>query len=151
MRELPMPTRHDFVVVGDRLADPGNVGTIVRSAEAAGAQLVWLTDGSADPFGPKAVRASAGSLFRVAVRTGALDGFPSSVRRFATSSHAGLVYTDADLTQPLALVLGNEAHGLGSDVEVDEWLTIPHVGSAESLNVAMAATVLAFEVARQRR
>jgi TrmH family RNA methyltransferase len=69
----------------------------------------------------------------------------------ATSSHHGTAYTDQDLTGPVALVVGNEAHGVAPDAVVDGWITIPHVGAAESLNVAMAATVLAFEVARQRR
>jgi TrmH family RNA methyltransferase len=69
----------------------------------------------------------------------------------ATSSHHGTPYTDALLTGPIAVVVGNEAHGVAPEAEVDGWITIPHQGAAESLNVAMAATVLAFEVARQRR
>ena len=69
----------------------------------------------------------------------------------ATSSHHGTAYTEADLTGRVAVVVGNEAHGMPDDAPADGWLTIPHAGAAESLNVAMAATVLAFEVARQRR
>ena len=69
----------------------------------------------------------------------------------ATSSHRGMIYTEVNLKGPVALVVGNEAHGLDADADVDGWITIPHAGAAESLNVAMAATVLAFEVARQRR
>ena len=75
----------------------------------------------------------------------------AGLRVLATSSHHGIVYTDADLTGPVAMVVGNEAHGVADDEPVDGWLTIPQAGAAESLNVAMAATVLAFEVARQRR
>jgi RNA methyltransferase, TrmH family len=144
-----MPDAADFVIVADRLADPGNAGTIIRTAEACGADAVAFTPGSVDAFNPKVVRASAGSLFRVPVLVMSLHEL--ALTRVGTSSHQGVAYTDCDLRRPVAVVLGNEAHGLGPDAEVDEWVTIPHVGAAESLNVAMAATVLAFEVARQRR
>ncbi len=142
-----------FVVVADRLTDPGNAGTILRSAEAAGADAVVLTVGSVDPYNPKVVRASAGALFHVPLVTGVtLAQLGSSgLRRIGTSSHRGVAHTDADLSSPCAVVLGNEAHGLADDADVDDWVTIPHAGRAESLNVAMAATVLCFEVARQRR
>jgi len=147
-----LPAGCDFVVAADRLSDPGNAGTIIRSAEAAGAQAVVLTPGSVDPFNPKVVRASAGSLFRVPVVTATLDTLRAAgLRVLATSSHHGEVYTDVDLTGPVAVVVGNEAHGVADDAAVDGWVSIPQAGQAESLNVAMAATVLAFEVARQRR
>jgi RNA methyltransferase, TrmH family len=150
MRERRLPLDATFVVALDQLADPGNAGTVIRSSEAAGADAVLFTPGSVDPHNPKVVRASAGSLFRVPVVTLELSSL-SGLRRLATSSHRGVPYTDADLTGPLVLLLGNEAHGLSSGSDVDDWLTIPHAGPAESLNVAMAATVLVFEVARQRR
>jgi RNA methyltransferase, TrmH family len=149
MRPMTIPTEATFVLVADRLADPGNAGTIMRSAEAAGADAVVLTPGSVDPYNPKVVRASAGSLFRIPVveaTLDALDGF----RRLGTSSHRGDVYTDPVYHGRVAVVVGNEAHGLDDDADVDQWITIPHAGPAESLNVAMAATVLVFEVARQR-
>jgi TrmH family RNA methyltransferase len=140
-----------FVLVADRIADPGNVGTILRSAEAAGVHAVVLTAGSVDPFNPKVVRASAGSLFRVPVLTTTLASVQAGgLRTIGTSSHRGSPHTDADLTGRIALVVGNEARGLPDDAEVDEWVTIRHHGRAESLNVAMAATVLCFEAARQR-
>ncbi|MCB9379948.1 MAG: RNA methyltransferase [Acidimicrobiaceae bacterium] len=119
---------------------------------SGGAQAVVLTPGSVDPFNPKVVRASAGSLFRVPVVTATLDTLRAAgLRVLATSSHHGEVYTDVDLTGPVAVVVGNEAHGVADDAAVDGWVSIPQAGQAESLNVAMAATVLAFEVARQRR
>ena len=142
-----------FVVVGDRINDPGNAGTILRSAEAAGADAVVFTGGSVDVYNPKVVRASAGALFAVPVVADvtldavlALDG----LRSFGTTSHGAERYTDVDLTSPSMIVVGNEAHGLPPDAPVEEWITIPHRGRAESLNVAMAATLLVFEVARQR-
>lgn len=147
-----LPAGADFVMVADRIADPGNAGTIIRSAEAAGAQAIALTPGSVDPYNPKVVRATAGSLFRLPVLTCDLASLKAAgLRVLATSSHRGMIYTEVNLKGPVALVVGNEAHGLDADADVDGWITIPHAGAAESLNVAMAATVLAFEVARQRR
>ena len=142
-----------FVVVADRISDPGNLGTILRSAEASGAGAVVLTPGTVDPTNPKVVRASAGSIFHVPI----VDDLPladladHALVRLGTSSHLGRDFTTSDLTRRVAIVLGNEAHGLGDDAPVDEWITIPHLGRSESLNVAMAAAVLCFEVARQRR
>jgi len=141
-----------FVVVCAGVGDPGNLGTILRSAEAAGADGVVLTTGSVDAFNPKVVRSAAGALFHVPVAT---DVPPSRLPDLGlvlvgTSSHQGTHHTAADLVRPVALVVGSEAHGIGDDVPVDEWITVPHRGRAESLNVAMAATVLCFEVARQR-
>jgi RNA methyltransferase, TrmH family len=149
MRPTTVPTEATFVLVADRLADPGNAGTIIRSAEAAGADAVVLTPGSVDPYNSKVVRASAGSLFRIPVLEATLDSL-SGFRRLGTSSHRGDVYTDPVYHGRVAVVVGNEAHGLDDDTAIDQWITIPHAGPAESLNVAMAATVLLFEVARQR-
>ncbi|MEP7114535.1 MAG: RNA methyltransferase [Ilumatobacteraceae bacterium] len=149
MRPAEMPADATFVLVADRLGDPGNAGTIIRSAEAAGADAIVLTPGSVDPYNPKVVRASAGSLFRVPVVESTLESL-SGFRRLGTSSHRGDVYTDPVYHGRVAVVLGNEAHGLDDDAAIDQWITIPHAGPAESLNVAMAATVLLFEVARQR-
>ena len=140
-----------FVVVADQLNDPGNLGTILRSSEAAGVEAVVLTPGSVDPFNPKVVRASAGALFHVPVVAAALDDVRAAgLRLIGTSSHQGASHTDADWSGRVAIVLGNEAHGLPDDADVDDWVKIEHRGRAESLNVAMAATILCFEAARQR-
>jgi TrmH family RNA methyltransferase len=144
-----MPAAASLVLVADRLGDPGNAGTIIRAAEAAGADAVVLTPGSVDPFNPKVVRASAGSLFRIPVVEATLDQI--GLRLLGTSSHHGTVYTDADLAGPVAIVVGNEAQGLPADAPVGAWVTIPSSGAVESLNVAMAATLLLFEAVRQRR
>jgi RNA methyltransferase, TrmH family len=154
LRDRPrsLPAGADFVIAADRLGDPGNLGTIVRSAEAAGADAVVLSPGSVDAWNPKSLRAAAGSSLRLPVVTLDLALLGADGRRvIGTSSHRGLPYTDVDLTGPVALLVGNEAHGLPESCPVDEWVTIPHVGPTESLNVAMAATLLVFEVARQRR
>lgn len=140
-----------LIAVADRLADPGNLGTILRSAEAAGADAIVLTPGSVDPYNPKVVRASAGALFHVPVLAAGLATVrEAGLRLVGTSSHHGTRHTEADWQGRVALVLGNEAHGLTDDAPVDTWVRIAHHGRAESLNVAMAATVLLFEAARVR-
>jgi TrmH family RNA methyltransferase len=146
-----------LVLVG--VGDPGNAGTLLRSAEAAGAGAVLFCDGSVDPYGPKCVRSSAGSLFRLAVvRDGAAGEAlaalaAAGVRSVATLARGAPAYDAADLGGPVALVLGSEAHGLPAAVAaaVDGAVTIPMAGRTESLNVGMAGTILCFESLRQRR
>lgn len=148
---IGMPHR-GFVVVLDRLNDPGNLGTILRSSEAAGVDAVVLTPGSVDAFNPKVVRASAGALFHVPVVTATIaDVRAAGFRTVGTSSHQGDRHTDADWTGDVALVMGNEAHGLADDAQVDAWVRIEHRGRAESLNVAMATTLLVFAASAARR
>lgn len=149
----------DLLVVAVDVRDPGNAGTVLRSAEAAGSDGVIFCDGSVDIYNPKTVRASAGSMFHVPVAAG---GAPSEVladlgrwgvRRLATTASGGRDYSEVDLSGRLAFVLGNEASGLPDDIDamVDGRVTIPMSGRSESLNVGMAAAVLCFEAARQRR
>lgn len=141
----------DFAVVVDRVADPGNVGTMLRSAEAAGAGAFVVTPGTVDPFNPKVVRASAGALFHVPLLEADLAAVRAAgLRLVGTSSHRGAPHTDADWSGRIALVAGSEAHGLDADAAVDTWVRIVHHGRSESLNVAMATTVLCFEAARSR-
>lgn len=140
-----------FLLVLDRLADPGNLGTLLRSGEAAGVEAVVLTHGSVDVYNPKVVRASAGALFHVPTIVAALDDVRAAgLRLLGTSSHRGTSSDAADWSGRVAVVLGNEAHGLPDDTPVDEWVTIRHRGRAESLNVAMAGTVVLFDAARRR-
>lgn len=143
------------VLVG--VTDPGNAGTLLRTAEAVGASSVLLTDGSVDPWAPKVVRASAGSVLRVPVRTGVAGGVlqglgAAGVTRVGAAGDRGTPPDAVDLTGPVALVLGGEAHGLPDEAEawVDTWVSLPMRGQVESLNVAVAGSVLAFEVVRQR-
>lgn len=145
------------VLVGIGVSDPGNAGTLLRGAEAAGFGAVLFSAGSVDPFAPKCVRASAGSVFRLVVVRGGeaatlLDEVAATGRRrIGTRPHGARPHTEADVRGPLAIVLGSEAHGLPASVEahVDEWVTIPMAGRTESLNVAMAGTLLCFEVLRR--
>jgi TrmH family RNA methyltransferase len=148
-----------LVLVLVDVADPGNAGTLLRSAEAAGAGAVLFCEGTVDPYAPKCVRASAGSVFHVGVVSG---GDPVGVLaaveaggwcRVAAAPRDGEPYDEFPVEAPVALVLGGEARGLPPAVDalVDRRVTIPMAGRAESLNVAMAGTLLAFEVARRRR
>ncbi|HEX6595579.1 MAG TPA: RNA methyltransferase [Acidimicrobiales bacterium] len=147
------------VVVCADVRDPGNLGTVLRSAEASGAGGVICCDGTVDVYNPKCVRASAGSLFHVGLVAGGkvvevLEQVGAwGMRRLGTAAESGQPYDEVDFTAPTALVLGNEAHGLPESVHgsLDGLVTIPMVGRAESLNVGMAAAVLCFEAARQRR
>jgi TrmH family RNA methyltransferase len=145
--------RAGLVLVADHISDPGNLGTVLRSAEAAGVDAVTLTAGTVDPFNPKVVRASAGSLFHVPVVAPVTltEVGAAGLRLLGTSSHRGTGHTEVDYGGRVAIVLGSEAHGLPDDAPVDGWVRIEHAGRAESLNVAMAATVLCFEAARARR
>jgi len=160
--ELPANARAlhtaNAVVALVDVSDPGNVGTLARSVEAAGFDGLVVLGQTADPFGPKAVRASAGAILRVNIfefadaKQGLDELAAAGLERLGTRMDNAEMCDTADLCGRLAVVLGSEAHGLGSAVEgVDRWIAIPMAGSVESLNVAMAGTVLTYEIGRQRR
>ena len=138
--------------------DPGNLGTILRSAEAFGAAGVLLGEGTVAPFNSKAVRASAGSVFRLPIARVKLgEVLPRmrarGLRLVATSSHKGTPVYEAKLIGPLAIFIGSEGAGLSRDLiaGMDETLAIPHSEHVESLNAGVAASIVLYEVARQRR
>ena len=140
------------------IQDPGNLGTIIRSAEAFGARAVLAGEKTVSHFNAKVVRASAGSVFREPVINVQLKDAigllkQHGVRVAATSSHKGKQLDQADLTGPLALLVGNEGAGLPADIlsEADELVTIPHSQRVESLNAGIAASILLYEAARQRK
>ena len=150
--------RKAFILVLDRLQDPGNVGTLFRSAEASGVTSVLLTRGCADPLSPKALRASAGSAFRL---PHVLDlSVPDLLRQLprgiplvaaVAAPAARNVFTAAPSELPVALALGSEGSGLDPDLEdaASARLRIPLAGGVESLNVGAAGAVMMFEIARQ--
>lgn len=158
--DVPLATLADarLVLVCVDVRDPGNAGTVVRCAEAAGVGGIVFCEGTVDVYNPKTVRASAGSIFHVPVVAGGdamevLDQMSTwGLRRLGTTVGDGRPYTEVDLTARTALVLGNEATGLPARVigGLDEAVTIPMAGRTSSLNVGMAAAVLCFEAARQR-
>ncbi|MFB3917747.1 MAG: TrmH family RNA methyltransferase [Terriglobales bacterium] len=147
-----------LVVVVAGIQDPGNLGTIARSAEGFGAHAVLLGEGTVSLFNPKVVRASAGSVFRVNMTAVELNATIAKLRGcglrlVATSSHRGTPLQEARLSGPLALFIGNEGAGLPREIlkEVDETVMIPHSPKVESLNAGVAASILLYEIARQRQ
>ena len=147
-----------LVIVFVDVRDPGNAGALIRSADASGAGGVVCCDGTVDPYNPKTVRASAGSVLHVPVVTGvaaseALSWLASNgfALRGAVA-HGGTPHTDVDWSRRSALVLGNEAKGLDESLtpKLDELVTVSMSGHAESLNVSIAGAVICFEALRQR-
>jgi RNA methyltransferase, TrmH family len=157
--ELDALDRDGPVLVAVTVRDPGNAGTLVRSAEAAGAAGVVFSGNSVDPYAPKVVRSSAGAVFGIPIVEAddpvkVLDALGrQGRRRFAAVASGGERFDRVDLSGSVAIVLGNEAAGLPSDLDgcLDGRVTVPIEPPADSLNVGMAGTVLAFEAARQRR
>jgi TrmH family RNA methyltransferase len=146
-----------LVLLAVDVADPGNAGTLLRSAEAAGAVGVVFCGTSVDAHNPKVVRSSAGAIFGVPVVEAddpvvVLDALGAQGRtRYGTRSSEGTAYDAVDLSGSVVVVLGNEARGLADELPLDGTVTIPMAGRGESINVAMAATILCFEADRQRR
>lgn len=150
------------IVIAVGLQDPGNLGTILRSAEAFGSAGVVLGEGTVSPFNSKVIRASAGSIFRLPLAPAkAAGGVEEIIRRLrsenvrliATSSHKGTPIDEARLTDASAVFIGSEGAGLPRQVmaQVDELIAIPHTPQVESLNAAVAGSIVLYEAARQRR
>ncbi len=146
-----------LLVVTAGLQDPGNLGTIARSAEAFGVTGLLLGERTVSPWNWKAVRASAGSLFRVpAVRVELAKALSEvqdrGVRVLATSAHKGKSIAEADLRGPVAFLVGNEGAGIPKALlaQADEVVAIPQARSVESLNAGIAASIVLYEAARQR-
>jgi TrmH family RNA methyltransferase len=150
------------IMVVAALQDPGNLGTILRSAEAFGSAGAVLGEGTVSPFNSKVIRASAGSVFRfpvvVAKTAGGLETIvpklkAQGVRLIATSSHKGTPLDQAQLSGPAAIFIGSEGAGVPRTLiaHMDETVAIPHAPQVESLNAGVAASIVLYEAARQRR
>jgi RNA methyltransferase, TrmH family len=159
-----MRERSPLLIALAAVQDPGNVGTVVRSAEAFGATGVAVTRGSADPWSPKALRASAGSALRLPLLRGVaipiliaqlkvigLILYAATTNKGARGDGPGIPF-EADFTAPVAIFIGNEGGGLPAEVmhSVDRVISIPTSGDVESLNAGVAASILLYEAARQR-
>lgn len=152
---LPLPAEPTFLILADQVRDPGNMGTLLRTAEAAGADGVILTPGTVNAFAPKVLRAGMGAHFHLPIHAlpwqeinPLLYGLPV----FLATAEANLPLWEADFKQPCVLLLGGEAFGatpMGEDLATDR-VAIPMPGRAESLNAAMAGGILIAEVLRQR-
>ncbi|MCB2209495.1 RNA methyltransferase [bacterium] len=154
-KPLPLPDRPTFLILADQVRDPGNMGTLLRTAEAAGAEGVILTPGTVDAFSPKVVRAGMGAHFHLPIHAlpwdvihKTLTGLPV----FLATADANLPLWEADFVQPCVLLLGGEAFGATSMGEAlaTQRVSIPMTGRAESLNAAMAGGILIAEVLHQR-
>src|SRR3982074_781327 len=146
------------IVVAAGLQDPGNLGTILRSAEAFGAAGIFLTEGTVSPYNSKVLRGSAGSIFRLPfLQISSAELIPllrgRGVRLLATSSHQGTPLPEISWRLPLAIFIGNEGAGLSRELtrQMDETLAIPQASQVESLNAAVAASIVLYEAARNRK
>lgn len=156
MIELPMPDRPTLLLILDRVADPGNLGAMVRTAAAAGADGVLLSPGCVDAYNPKAVRATMGALLRLPVLSlswGEIERKSAGLAVYLAAADGPVEYTAVDWRQPAALVIGSEASGVGPEALAlgGQQVSVPMAARTESLNAAAAAAVLLFEARRQRR
>ena len=165
-REPPTPAPAPaLALICDAIQDPGNLGTILRAAEAAGVHAVWLSPDCVDVYSPKVVRSAMGAHFRLPIypnsdwpqieRAVQMLGVPAT-RIFGTDAAARQSYDEVDWLQPAALIISNEAHGISQQARLlaeggGGLVCIPMMGGTESLNAAIAAAVILFEAARQRR
>jgi TrmH family RNA methyltransferase len=151
-----LPAAPTFVLVPDGVRDPGNLGTLLRTALAAGVEAVILPPGGVDAFSPKVVRAGMGAHFRLPILSMDWDAIGAALTEqaiFLADSAGGLPHYETGFGAPLALIIGGEAQGAGSRaVELaTSRVHIPMPGEAESLNAAVAGAILMFEIVRQRR
>jgi len=153
-----LATQPALLLVTAGLQDPGNLGTMARSGEAFGATGLLLGEGTVSAWNWKAVRASAGSLFRLPSAKVELAEALSEIKRrgvrvLATSSHKGTLLWNADVSEPLAVIIGGEGAGVPKDVlsQCDQVIAIPQSSKVESLNAGIAASVVLYEAARQRQ
>jgi RNA methyltransferase, TrmH family len=153
--QLPIPRSISFALILDQIRDPGNLGTLLRTAAAAGVDVVFLPPASVDAFAPKVVRAGMGAHFRLPIRTLSWE----DIRTRTDGLHIHLADMggklscwQADFRRPLALIVGNEAEGSSQPARelATSQVCIPMPGKSESLNAAIAGAILMFEVVRQR-
>lgn len=153
--KLSLPERRDFLVIADQIRDPGNLGTLMRTALAAGADAMILTPGTTDPFSPKVVRSAMGAHFYlplVMADWAEIKSITAGLACYLADMQAGKSLWEADLSLPLAIILGGEAQGPGKPARqlADQAIHIPMEQETESLNAAAAGAVLLYEVRRQR-
>lgn len=153
--KLPAKPDPQFTLVLDRVRDPGNLGTILRTAWAASVDSVLLAPETADPFNPKVVRAAVGAHFNVPIVVATwqeIEERLGNVRVYLADAQGELPYTQADWSPPCALIIGGEAEGVGDEARLiaADKISIPMPGNAESLNAAVAAAILMFEARRDK-
>lgn len=155
-----LPEMVDLVLIPDQVRDPGNLGTILRTAAAAGVRVVFIPPGTVDPFSPKVVRAAMGAHFHLTIQQHpwaeiiqiCREQFSSPLTLLLAESGTATSIWETDLAKPLALVLGGEAEGASEEARssIAQVIQIPMPGKTESLNVSVAGGIILFEVLRQR-
>jgi TrmH family RNA methyltransferase len=154
--EWDLPANLTFVLVLDQVRDPGNLGTLLRTALAANVDAVVLVPGNVDAFAPKVVRSGMGAHFKLPIISmdwETIGARLAGLSLFLADSGEGCAHVEAELNMPLALIIGGEAEGAGEQAFnlATQRVHIPMPGQAESLNAAVAGAILMFEVVRQRR
>jgi TrmH family RNA methyltransferase len=151
---LPIPESLDFVLIPDQIRDPGNLGTLLRTAAATGVQAILLPSETTDIFAPKVVRAGMGAHFRMPIHSMRWEGIKEQTKgmQIHLADMDGISCWEADLREPLVLVIGGEAEGASDEARrlATQTISIPMAGQIESLNAGVAGSVLMFEVVRQR-
>jgi len=155
LKPLLLPEKAGFLIIADEIRDPGNLGTLLRTAQAAGVDGFLLSPGTVDPFSPKVIRAGMGAHFQLPILSCSWEKIhevTDGLTVFGADMKEGSRVWDADLSLPLVLIVGGEAHGPGKHSRdlADAWIHIPMTDGSESLNAAAAGAVLMFEVLRQR-
>jgi RNA methyltransferase, TrmH family len=157
MQSMPLPAAPDFLFIPDGVHDPGNLGTMLRTAAAAGVQGVLVPPGSVDPYAPKVIRSAMGAHFRLPLQVLSWEEIDHLVLKdklkvYLAETGGEEVYTEVDWRLPLALVIGGEATGASPEAWnlASKRVFIPMPGGVESLNAAAASAVLLFEAVRQR-
>ena len=152
---LPIPESLNFVLIPDLLREPGNLGTLLRTAAATAVEAVFLPPETTDAFAPKVVRAGMGAHFRLPIHAMSWDDIREHTKglQIFLADMAGQPCWEIDLRQPLALIVGGEAEGASEQARklANQKISIPMVGKMESLNAGVAGSVLMFEVVRQRK
>jgi len=157
LSQLSLPQNLNFVLIPDQIRDPGNLGTLIRTAAAAGVQAILLPPETTDAFAPKVVRAGMGAHFRLPIRTMSWD----EIKQYCKSGSLQVFLADmngescweTDFRKPLALIVGGEADGANEEARelANTIVSIPMPGQVESLNAGVAGAVLMFEIVRQRQ
>lgn len=157
LTNLPIPNSPTFLLIPDQIRDPGNLGTLLRSAAAAGVQAVLIPPETTDAFAPKVVRSAMGAHFRLPIHSLSWEEITqvsrSANQQVLLADMEGKPCWETDLRQPLALIVGGEAEGASEEARklADQQISIPMMGKMESLNAGVAGSVLMFEVVRQRQ
>ena len=153
--ELPIPESPNFILIPDQIRDPGNLGTLLRTAAATGVQAVFLPPETTDAFAPKVVRSGMGAHFRLPIHSLTWEEVKTQTKDMDVyiADMDGTSCWETDLCKPLALIIGGEAAGASDEAQrlASQKISIPMEGNVESLNAGVAGSVLMFEVVRQRK